>query len=103
MFVAHTLSFSLFLFLMGIGTAAGKTYGLAPGANIVSVKVLDKNGSGSNSGTFSFAGKSPTYMCRARFLNFEFLLGGETNQRVSSVLALSLPARHLSTTNKQQE
>jgi cerevisin len=35
------------------GTIAGSTYGVAKKANLVAVKVLDKNGSGSNSGVFS--------------------------------------------------
>lgn len=35
------------------GTIAGSTYGVAKSAKIVGVKVLDKNGSGSNSGVIS--------------------------------------------------
>ncbi|PMD38404.1 subtilisin-like protein [Hyaloscypha variabilis F] len=35
------------------GTIAGGTYGVAKKANLVAVKVLDKNGSGSNSGVIS--------------------------------------------------
>lgn len=35
------------------GTIAGSTYGVAKKANLVAVKVLDKNGSGSNSGVIS--------------------------------------------------
>ncbi|KAF4631808.1 hypothetical protein G7Y89_g6315 [Cudoniella acicularis] len=72
------------------GTAAGSTYGVAKNANLVAVKVLDKNGSGTYSGVISGIQWVATNAVAHSILTMS--LGGGYSAAVNSAVASAVSA-----------
>ncbi|KAL8396720.1 hypothetical protein RB594_003697 [Gaeumannomyces avenae] len=71
------------------GTIAGKTFGVAKKANIVGVKVLDKDGSGQNSGVIAgmnFVAKDVAAKGRGRKAVMNMSLGGGASKAVNDAI-----------------